>query len=79
MTSIEQISLRDLLLLLDHFDVGGNLDADSADISLTCERCPWNTWLPVPAMVTGQRLGHLVRLALKHYADCPGPGVREAQ
>jgi hypothetical protein len=57
-----------------HFEIGGNVDAGDADISLTCLRCPdWHQWIPVgteeesPAVL----LADLIERADEHVETCP--------
>lgn len=58
-----------------HFDIGGNVDAGSADISITCLRCTaWNQWLEVSTDEDGSGvvLAELIELAEEHVETCTG-------
>jgi hypothetical protein len=58
-----------------HFEIGGNADADDADISITCLRCPdWNQWIAVSTDEdgVGVLLSELIKHAERHVESCPG-------
>lgn len=57
----------------NHFEIGGNTDADDADISLTCLRCPdWHEWIAVSTEEDGPgvKLADLIQRAEQHTETC---------
>jgi len=57
------------------FEVGGNVDAGSADISITCLRCPdWHHWIAVATTQDSPAalLADLIERAEGHAETCPG-------
>lgn len=69
----ELLELRRLRALLEQFEVGGNLDDQDCDISLTCHKCSWHIWIEVSPFDDGPTvtLAELVRRAGEHTEDCP--------
>jgi hypothetical protein len=58
-----------------HFDIGGNVDAGDADISLTCLRCPdWHQWIKVSTEEGGPALllADVIEVAEQHVETCTG-------
>ena len=57
------------------FEIGGNTDADDADISITCLRCPgWSEWIEVSTDEDGPGvlLADLIERAEQHVETCRG-------
>lgn len=61
--------------LEDHFEVGGCLDAQDADVALTCLRCTgWSVWIKISTDEDGPAvtLADLIAKAEEHAeTGCP--------
>lgn len=55
-----------------HVEVGGNLDADDCDISLSCRICDWHVWIEIPPRGDGPTLADLIDAADEHFDDRVG-------
>lgn len=56
------------------FEIGGNVDADDADISITCLRCTvFHEWIGVSKDEDGPQviLADLIERAEQHAETCP--------